>query len=150
MFAIVAADVARAYLDMRAHRRELVVLRKNIAAARSNLDLAQTRFNRGLTNELDVSLAQRQLATLEADRAPLAAKVDVSRHAIAVLIGHFPEELTRELARIRRASGIAAEDSAPGCRSTCCVGVLTFAKRSVGWPGQMPLSASPSPNSFQP
>lgn len=98
MFAIVAADVARAYLDMRAHQRELVVLGKNIAAARSNLDLAQTRLNRGLTNELDVSLAQRQLATLEADTAPLAAQVDVSRHAIAVLMGHFPEELARELA----------------------------------------------------
>jgi NodT family efflux transporter outer membrane factor (OMF) lipoprotein len=98
MFAIVAADVARAYLDMRAHQRELVVLNKNIAAARSNLDLAQTRLNRGLTNELDVSLAQRQLATLESDTAPLAAQVDVSRHAIAVLMGRFPEELARELA----------------------------------------------------
>lgn len=99
MFAIVAADVARAYLDMRAHQRELVVLSKNIAAARSNLDLAQTRLNRGLTNELDVSLAQRQLATLEADTAPLAAQVDVSRHAIAVLMGYFPEQLAPELAR---------------------------------------------------
>jgi NodT family efflux transporter outer membrane factor (OMF) lipoprotein len=99
MFAIVAADVARAYLDMRAHQRELVVLSKNIAAARNNLDLAQTRLNRGLTNELDVSLAQRQLATLEADTAPLAAQVDVSRHAIAVLTGHFPEELAPELAK---------------------------------------------------
>jgi NodT family efflux transporter outer membrane factor (OMF) lipoprotein len=99
LFAIVAADVARAYLDMRAHQRELVVLGKNIAAARSNLELAQTRLNRGLTNELDVSLAQRQLATLESDTAPLAALVDVSRHAIAVLMGHFPEEMAPELAR---------------------------------------------------
>jgi NodT family efflux transporter outer membrane factor (OMF) lipoprotein len=99
LFAIVAADVARAYLDMRAHQRELVVLGKNIDAARHNLELAQTRFNRGLTNELDVSLAQRQLATLESDTAPLAALVDVSRHAIAVLMGRFPEEMAGELAR---------------------------------------------------
>ena len=99
LFAIVAADVTRAYLDMRAHQRELVVLGKNIAAARNNLDLAQTRFDRGLTNELDVSLAKRQLATLESNTAPLAALVDVSRHAIAVLMGHFPEEMAKELAR---------------------------------------------------
>jgi NodT family efflux transporter outer membrane factor (OMF) lipoprotein len=99
LFAVVAADVARAYLDMRAHQRELVVLGKNIAVARNNLELAQTRLNRGLTNELDVSLAQRQLATLESDTAPLAAQVDVSRHAIAVLMGRFPEELAPELAR---------------------------------------------------
>jgi NodT family efflux transporter outer membrane factor (OMF) lipoprotein len=99
LFAIVAADVARAYLDMRAHQRELVVLGRNIDAARRNLDLAQTRFNRGLTNELDVKLAQRQLATLQADTAPLAAQVDISRHAIAVLMGQFPEQMARELTR---------------------------------------------------
>jgi NodT family efflux transporter outer membrane factor (OMF) lipoprotein len=99
LFAIVAADVARAYLDMRAHQRELVVLGRNIDAARRNQDLAKTRFDRGLTNELDVKLAQRQLATLQADVAPLQAQVDVSRHAIAVLMGQFPEQMAAELAR---------------------------------------------------
>lgn len=99
VFVTVAADVARAYLDMRAHQRELVVLGENIEAAQRSLDLAQTRFGRGLTNEMDVSLAQRQLATLQADQAPLAAQIDVSRHAIAILLGHFPEELAKELAR---------------------------------------------------
>jgi NodT family efflux transporter outer membrane factor (OMF) lipoprotein len=99
IFVTVAADVARAYLDMRAQQRQLEILGENIAAARRNLDLAQTRFNKGLTNELDASLAQRELATLEADRSPLAAQADVSRHAIAVLIGQFPEGLAGELAR---------------------------------------------------
>ena len=99
VFVTVAADVARAYLDMRAQQRQLVVLGENIAAARHNLDLAQTRFNQGLTNELDVSLAQRELATLQSDLAPLAAQVEVSRHLIATLIGRFPEDLAGELAR---------------------------------------------------
>ncbi len=94
----VAADVAKAYLDMRAQQRELVVLGKNIDAARAGLGLAQSRLERGLTNELDVSLAQRELATLQADRAPLVARIDVSRHAIAVLLGTYPESLTKELA----------------------------------------------------
>lgn len=99
IFVTVAADVARAYLDMRAQQRQLAVLGQNIAAARGNVDLAQTRFSRGLTNEMDVSLAQRELATLQADQAPLAAQIDVSRHAIAVLLGQFPEEMAKELAR---------------------------------------------------
>jgi NodT family efflux transporter outer membrane factor (OMF) lipoprotein len=99
IFVTVAADVVRAYLDMRAQQRQLVVLGEEITAARGNLDLAQTRFGRGLTNEMDVSLAQRQLATLQADTAPLAAQIEVSRHAIAVLIGNFPEDLARELSR---------------------------------------------------
>ena len=93
----VAADVARAYLDMRAQQRRLAVLNENIAASRSSLDLAQTRFARGLTNEMDVSLAQRQVATLEADVAPLNARMETSRDAIAVLLGEYPEDLADEL-----------------------------------------------------
>jgi NodT family efflux transporter outer membrane factor (OMF) lipoprotein len=95
----VAADVARSYLDMRAQQRQLVVLGQNIAAARGNIDLAQRRLSRGLTNAIDVSLAQRQVETLQADRAPLVAQIDASRHAIAVLLGLFPEELAKELAK---------------------------------------------------
>jgi NodT family efflux transporter outer membrane factor (OMF) lipoprotein len=95
----VAADVARCYLDMRAEQRQLVVLGQNIDAARGNVDLAQGRLNRGLTNAVDVSLAQRQLATLQADLAPLSAQIDASRHAIAVLLGRFPEDLAQELTK---------------------------------------------------
>jgi NodT family efflux transporter outer membrane factor (OMF) lipoprotein len=95
----VSADVTRLYLDMRAQQRQLAVLGQNIDAARGNVDLTQGRLNRGLTNAIDVSLAKRQLATLQADLAPLAAQIDASRHAIAVLLGLFPEDLSKELAR---------------------------------------------------
>lgn len=95
----VAADVSRLYLDMRAQQRQLAVLGQNIDAARGNVDLTQGRLNRGLTNAIDVSLAKRQLATLQADQAPLAAQIDAGRHAIAILLGLFPEELAKELAR---------------------------------------------------
>jgi NodT family efflux transporter outer membrane factor (OMF) lipoprotein len=97
--ATVAADVARYYLDMRAQQRQLVVLGQDIAAARGNMNLAQRRLSQGLTNAIDVSLAQRQLETLEADRAPLAAEIDASRNAISVLLGRFPEDLAKELAK---------------------------------------------------
>ena len=95
----VAADVARAYLDMRAQQRQLIVLGENIEAARTAQKLAESRLDQGLTNELDVNLAKRQTATLEADRAPLNAQIEASRHAIAVLLGEFPETLAKELAR---------------------------------------------------
>src|SRR5207253_3872412 len=39
----VAADVARAYLDMRALQRQLAVLRKNIEVAKGRFDYAKTR-----------------------------------------------------------------------------------------------------------
>lgn len=94
----VAANVAHAYLDMRALQKELAVLRKNIAVAKGSYDFVKTRFERGLTNELDVALAERQLATLRAGIAPLGAQVAASQHVIAVLLGMFPEDLAKELA----------------------------------------------------
>jgi NodT family efflux transporter outer membrane factor (OMF) lipoprotein len=99
MVVTVVADVVRGYLDMRAQQSQLVVLGQNIAAARSSVDLVQGRSDRGLTNELDLSLAKRQLATLQADQRPLAAQIDASRHAISVLLGLFPEDLAKELAK---------------------------------------------------
>jgi NodT family efflux transporter outer membrane factor (OMF) lipoprotein len=99
IYVTVAADVARAYLDMRAQEGELAVLGRNIEAARASLDLAQSRLDRGLTNELDVSLAQRQLGTLQAQQAPLRAQIEASRHAIAVLLGQYPETMAKELSR---------------------------------------------------
>ena len=96
---VVTADLARDYLDMCAEQARLAVLKKNIVVAHSGQELAQTLFDRGLTNELDVALARRQLATFEAQVAPLEAQIDVSRHAIAVLLGQYPEDLAKELAK---------------------------------------------------
>ncbi|MDR3464366.1 MAG: efflux transporter outer membrane subunit [Xanthobacteraceae bacterium] len=99
VYVTVAADVARLYIDLRARQQRLQILNRDIEAARSVLNLAQTRLDRGLTNELDVTLAKRQVATLEAGVAPLNAQISSSGYAIAVLLGEFPEALARELRR---------------------------------------------------
>jgi NodT family efflux transporter outer membrane factor (OMF) lipoprotein len=96
------ADVVRAYLDLRALQMELAVLRKNIEVARKYVDFVQERYSRGITNELDVTLAQRELAQLQAQVAPLTARIDAARYVIAVLIGEFPENLGNQL----KASGV--------------------------------------------
>jgi NodT family efflux transporter outer membrane factor (OMF) lipoprotein len=93
------ADVTRAYLDLRALQMQLAVLRKDIDVAQKYVDFVGERFNRGITNELDVTLAQRELAQLQAQVAPLGAQISAARYVIAVLIGEFPENLGRELAR---------------------------------------------------
>ncbi len=93
------ADVTRAYLDLRALQMQLAVLRKNIQVARQYVDFVGERFRRGITNELDVTLAQRQLAQLQSQVAPSIAQIDAARYVIAVLVGEFPENLGRELAR---------------------------------------------------
>ncbi len=95
----VIADVTRAYLDLRALQMQLAVLRKNIEVAQKYVDFVQERFTRGITNELDVTLAQRELAQLQSQVAPLIAQIDAARYVIAVLIGEFPENLGKELAK---------------------------------------------------
>ena len=93
------ADVTRAYLDLRALQMQLAVLHKGIEVAKKYLDFVQERFNRGITNELDVTLAQRQLAQLQSQIAPLGAQINAARYVIAVLLGEFPENLGSELTR---------------------------------------------------
>ena len=95
----VIADITRAYLDLRALQMQLAVVRKNIEVAQKYVEFVQERFSRGITNELDVTLAQRELAQLQSQVAPLVAQIDAMRYVIAVLIGEFPETLGKELAK---------------------------------------------------
>ena len=64
---------------------QLAVLRKSIEVAQHYVDFVQERFNRGITNELDVTLAQRELGQLQSQVAPLIARIDAARYVIAVL-----------------------------------------------------------------
>jgi NodT family efflux transporter outer membrane factor (OMF) lipoprotein len=99
VYVVIAADVARLYFDLRARQDRLQLLYRDIEVARKVLDLAQTRLDRGLTNELDVTLAKRQVATLEADVEPLKALIASNGYALAVLVGEYPEALAGYLRR---------------------------------------------------
>jgi NodT family efflux transporter outer membrane factor (OMF) lipoprotein len=94
----VVADVARAYVDMRGLQMRLAAARQNTAIARRTLDVVKARFDRGLTNELDLTLAQRQLASLEGEIAPFEAQIRAAQYTIAVLVGRFPEDMAGKLA----------------------------------------------------
>ncbi len=104
----VAADVARAYLDMRGFQRQLAVLRKNVSVAKAAFEFQKSRFQQGIANELDLVLAERFLATLRSNIAPLEAQIAASRHVIAVLLGQFPEQLAGELAKPGRFPALPA------------------------------------------
>ena len=99
VYVVIAADVSRLYFDLRARQDRLQILYRNIESSRKVLDLAQTRLDRGLTNELDVLLAKRQVETLQADVEPLKAQIAANAYAIAVLVGEYPENMARRLQR---------------------------------------------------
>jgi NodT family efflux transporter outer membrane factor (OMF) lipoprotein len=93
----IVANVVRAYVDMRGLQMQLAVLQQNVAVAKSYVDYVTSRYNLGITNGLDVTLAQRQLSTLQAEVAPLNSQVDVAQYIIAIYCGQFPESMVQEL-----------------------------------------------------
>jgi NodT family efflux transporter outer membrane factor (OMF) lipoprotein len=93
----VIADVARAYVDLRGLQVRASVLHEAISALRESQRIVGIRYERGITNELDVTLATRELATLEAQAAPVDAQVRAAQYTIAVLLGAYPEEMVKEL-----------------------------------------------------
>jgi NodT family efflux transporter outer membrane factor (OMF) lipoprotein len=93
----VIADVAHAYVDLRGLQVRASVLNAAIGALRESLRIVSIRYERGITNELDVTLATRELATLEAQAAPVDAQVRAAEYTIAVLLGAYPEDMVKEL-----------------------------------------------------
>jgi NodT family efflux transporter outer membrane factor (OMF) lipoprotein len=94
----VVADVANSYVELRGLQVRASVLASAIAVLRESLRIVSIRYERGITNELDVTLATRELATLEAQAAPLDAQVRAAEYTIATLLGLYPEDLVQELA----------------------------------------------------
>ena len=94
MLITIVADVARNYVEMRGLQARVKVARENIAVAQKTVDLVQTRFNRGLTNELDVTLAKRELATLQAQLPPLIAAISDNEGRIALLLGTVSRQVS--------------------------------------------------------
>ncbi len=95
----VIADVAHAYVDLRGLQVRESVLRAAADALKESLRIVRLRYERGITNELDVTLASREYATVESQIPPLEARARRGEYAIATLLGEYPEELAQELGR---------------------------------------------------
>ena len=91
------SDVVRAYMDTRTLQFQLAITNDNIRTEQQTFGFVQARYTRGLTNELDVTLSQRQLETVQAQVAPLQAGIAAAQRRLAVLLGKFPDELADEL-----------------------------------------------------
>jgi NodT family efflux transporter outer membrane factor (OMF) lipoprotein len=98
----VVAEVARDYVETRGIQARLNALNEDVARARKTLDLVQTRFKRGLTNELDVTLASRELNALNARVAPLSADEYGGCARIAILLNTYTGGICEELAAFKK------------------------------------------------
>lgn len=97
----VIGDVAMNYINLRAFQLRLQIARNAVKAAQKTAELAQARFDRGLTNELDVTLAKRELATLQAQVPLLIGAIESQESRLAVLVGTFSPDVIPELRAYR-------------------------------------------------
>jgi NodT family efflux transporter outer membrane factor (OMF) lipoprotein len=93
----IVADVVRAYVDLRGFQTQVGILKNASDVLRESLRIVNIRYERGITNELDVVLARRELDTVEAQIAPLNAQVKALQYTLAVLVGGYPETIVQEL-----------------------------------------------------
>ncbi len=91
------AEVARQYFNLRRAQAGLDIAAKNIELFRGSLELAQSRFDAGLTTMLDVQNATAQLAASEAAVPGHAAEIQYAIHRLGVLLGGEPGMLQGEL-----------------------------------------------------
>ncbi len=93
----VIADVARNYLDVRGLQMRLEIAKNDVVTAQKTVDLLMTRFERGLSNELDLTLAKRQLATQQAILPQITAQISAAESRLAVLLGTYSADLAADL-----------------------------------------------------
>lgn len=103
------AELARNYVETRTFQRRIALADQNIALQKDTLDLTMTRFNAGLTSELDVAQARAQLETRRSQVPPLRIGLAQSVHRLSVLLGQEPGTLLAELNAVAPIPGVPVE-----------------------------------------
>lgn len=86
----IAAEIARAYFDLRGLQERLLVAQRNAENQQRSLALTRDLLDAGRGTALDTERAQAQLSSTLADIPALEAAVAGARNRIAVLLGVAP------------------------------------------------------------
>jgi NodT family efflux transporter outer membrane factor (OMF) lipoprotein len=95
--AIVRAEVARNYVELRAAEDQAAIVRATEAAEKDLLDLIRVRADAGLASDLDVERQVTQLASVRSALPDLDAQRLQAAHRLGVLLGQTPAALIEEL-----------------------------------------------------
>ena len=88
------ATLATDYFDLRAEDSLEQLLRETVAAYQRALDIVQNQYRAGTMASSDVVTAQAQLESAKAQLVGVGVQRQQYEHAIAMLTGHAPSELT--------------------------------------------------------
>lgn len=91
------AEVARAYLGVRALQTQLTIAQRNIESQQEILGLTERRVGAGIASDLDVALARSVLAASEAQVPTLRINLAREINTLGVLVGRNPQALHSEL-----------------------------------------------------
>jgi NodT family efflux transporter outer membrane factor (OMF) lipoprotein len=88
------AMLVQSYMQLRATDTDLDLYERSVVAYQRALTVNQNRYEAGVAQRTDVTQAQGQLESARAQAIELAVTRATLEHAIAVLIGRPPSELT--------------------------------------------------------
>lgn len=105
------AEVARNYIEARGCQQRLAITRQNLQVQNEILNLTRSRYQNGLSSDLDVQQATALLATTEAAVPSLETGFKQSVHHLAVLLGQPPGALLDEMSAENPISRRAADSA---------------------------------------
>jgi NodT family efflux transporter outer membrane factor (OMF) lipoprotein len=88
------AELAQDYFGLHGLDGEAELLTRTEASYKEYLTLTQNRFSAGIASDLDVAQAESQLYAVQSQLMDLGVQRAAFEHAIAILIGKSPAELT--------------------------------------------------------
>lgn len=92
-----AAEVARAYFELRGAQEQLTVATRNAENQRNTLKVTQDRLDAGTGTAFDTERAKAQLSSTLAVLPTLQAQVAAAQYRIGVLVGRSPVAVAVEL-----------------------------------------------------
>ena len=94
---MVAAETARAYLELRGAQRELAVARTTLEEQQQTLEVTEDKHRNGLASDLEVVRARTEVESTAAEIPPLEEAIRQYIHVISTLLALEPTALSREL-----------------------------------------------------
>jgi NodT family efflux transporter outer membrane factor (OMF) lipoprotein len=88
------AELAQDYFGLHGNDAEAALLSRTEADYKEYLTLTRNRFSAGIASDLDVAQAETQLYLVQAQLMDLGVQRAAFEHAIAILIGKAPAEVT--------------------------------------------------------
>ncbi|MDE6632428.1 MAG: TolC family protein, partial [Muribaculaceae bacterium] len=89
-----AANVAKAYINLRTYQNELRVANSHLEEQEKVLKIVEARFHAGLASMLEVSQSRTVVASTKASIPSLEAMIESTINSIGLLTAKYPEEIS--------------------------------------------------------